>query len=89
MGTILRPLGGPLGNLPEMDHGLPLCFAVHGTRLAVCCRVISMWKGLQSIGMSNLPLIQDLLSFTQYFTHIILPMLVVCSPTGYYVEHVL
>jgi len=22
MGTIFRPLGGPLGNLPEMDHGL-------------------------------------------------------------------
>ena len=22
MGTIFRPLGGPLGNLPEMDHDL-------------------------------------------------------------------
>ena len=64
MGTIFRPLGGPLGNLPEMDHGLPLCFAVHGTRLAVCCRVVPMWEGSQGIGMSNLPLIQHFLLST-------------------------
>jgi len=70
MGTIFRPLGGPLGNLPEMDHGLPLYFAVHGTGLPVCCRVVSMWKGSQGVGMSNLSLIQNFLSFTQYFTHV-------------------